>query len=362
MALPRYQYVYGYSLFNDLHNFLPELLYDAEMFPSRTFDFVRYRMSFLFPEEFSHYQHSYRLYAAASRRSAYQQWQTADHQRRSAAAATAIPVAADIRVNQVVFEPPTVDEARLGLREASRSEASHENADVDTMMQSTIGAHSGLTGPSAPRGLSDPAPIPLGLSGPTAPIPFGLSGPAAPVLRTPVRPQVVVDHPAIRRSSPAMLRNMLNTPMRMRPNRVVLEEDGMNNAMVSALLGLFGTVNGDGNGLGNILRNDLVFEDVVVVPTNRQIDDASTLLTPAEVLPETICAVCQHRDYDISRDITQVDTTIEVDRRWRRLLCNHAFHRPCIDQWFTQSVLCPICRSDIRTIPTESPVPSLESP
>ena len=217
-------------------------------------------------------------------------------------------------------------------------------------MRSTIQTTMTSSGPaSAPMGPSGP-PAPTGLSGPPAPL--GPSGPAAPLFRTPARP-------------PAMLRAMLNTPVRMRGNRVVLEEDGANDAMVSALLGLLGHGQGQGNGLGQFLGNNLnnlVFEDVPVVPTNQQIDDASTLLVPVEVPPETICSVCQHHYYDVENDITQVDVRTGVDWMWRRLHCNHSFHRPCIDQWFTQSVLCPICRADVRITTRETPSPTPESP
>ena len=361
MALPRYQYIYGYSLFNDLHNFLPELLYDAEMFPSRTFDFVRYRMSYLFPQDFSYQQHSYRLYAAATRRSAYQQAQQEQlayraHVATAATAATAATVEPDAPVVTIVSATPvataaTVTPVNARVYEVLYDEIHYNNADdTDTMMRSTI---------QTTTTSSDLASAPSGPSGPPAPTaPLGPSGPAAPLIRTPARPPRPINT-----SSPAMLRAMLNTPLRMRTNRVVLEDDRANDPMVSALLGLLG--HGQGNGLGQFLGNNLnnlVFEDVPVVPTNQQIDDASTLLVPVEVSPETICSVCQHHYYDVENDITQVDVRTGVDWMWRRLHCNHSFHRPCIDQWFTQSVLCPICRADIRTIPRETPSPSPESP
>jgi hypothetical protein len=373
MALPRYQYIYGYSLFNDLHNFLPELLYDAEMFPSRTFDFVRYRMSFLFPEDFSYQQHSYRLYSAATRRSAYQQAQQAQmayraHFVNAATAATAATAEPDAPVVTIVsatavatataatVTPVPVD-ARVNLVLYDEAHYNH-GGDMDTMMRSTIQTTMTSSGPaSAPMGPSGP-PAPTGLSSPPAPL--GPSGPAAPLFRTPARPPRPINT-----SSPAMLRAMLNTPVRMRGNRVVLEEDGANDAMVSALLGLLGHGQGQGNGLGQFLgnnQNNLVFEDVPVVPTNQQIDDASTLLVPVEVPPETICSVCQHHYYDVENDITQVDIRTGVDWMWRRLHCNHSCHRPCIDQWFTQSVLCPICRADVRITTRETPSPSPESP
>lgn len=36
--------------------------------------------------------------------------------------------------------------------------------------------------------------------------------------------------------------------------------------------------------------------------------------------------------------------------RCRQLPCDHIFHTQCIDQWFTVSVLCPMCKRNIRAI------------
>ena len=29
--------------------------------------------------------------------------------------------------------------------------------------------------------------------------------------------------------------------------------------------------------------------------------------------------------------------------------CNHTFHKACIDQWLERSILCPLCRTPVRT-------------
>jgi len=36
--------------------------------------------------------------------------------------------------------------------------------------------------------------------------------------------------------------------------------------------------------------------------------------------------------------------------RYRKLPCNHQFHKRCIDKWFNESVKCPMCRQDIRDL------------
>jgi hypothetical protein len=74
------------------------------------------------------------------------------------------------------------------------------------------------------------------------------------------------------------------------------------------------------------------FTDVPVVPTNDQVDSATTLGRSDVAEP---CAICQ--------DVMENSQSI---RRINR--CQHAFHRSCIDTWFESGVTCPICRIDIR--------------
>lgn len=38
------------------------------------------------------------------------------------------------------------------------------------------------------------------------------------------------------------------------------------------------------------------------------------------------------------------------NERYRKLPCNHCFHKRCIDKWFAQSVKCPMCTQDIREL------------
>lgn len=49
-----------------------------------------------------------------------------------------------------------------------------------------------------------------------------------------------------------------------------------------------------------------------------------------------ICAICY-------------DDFIE-NERYRKLPCSHEFHKRCIDQWFKESVKCPLCTQDVRTL------------
>jgi len=82
------------------------------------------------------------------------------------------------------------------------------------------------------------------------------------------------------------------------------------------------------------IMNPMPMENVVVFPSTEQIA-ASTRVFTTEARLEECCAVCQE-DIEPSVEVRQIKQ------------CTHVFHRDCVDQWFEQSVFCPICRLDIR--------------
>jgi len=87
-----------------------------------------------------------------------------------------------------------------------------------------------------------------------------------------------------------------------------------------------------------------LFQDIVIHASQELIDDGSTLRTLLMDLEEN-CSICQDR--------------MRQGENVRRLnACQHEFHGACVDNWFLRrSVLCPICRHDIR-----DPTPVLRSP
>lgn len=85
----------------------------------------------------------------------------------------------------------------------------------------------------------------------------------------------------------------------------------------------------------------------VIVSPSREIIEANTEILLGSDLPSgTVCSVCQD--------------AISATESCRKLrVCQHVYHRVCIDQWFSRSVFCPSCRHDIR-IRNEGP--RLEEP
>lgn len=72
-----------------------------------------------------------------------------------------------------------------------------------------------------------------------------------------------------------------------------------------------------------------------IVPTQGQIDAATTLRAAMAVDEDAECSVCQtnYTEGQALRTITG---------------CEHMFHKSCIDPWFARNSQCPNCRYDIR--------------
>lgn len=81
---------------------------------------------------------------------------------------------------------------------------------------------------------------------------------------------------------------------------------------------------------------------VRVFPSEAQVTTATRL--EAVILEGEVCPICQ-------------DVFAIADEKRVINACNHGFHRSCIDTWFEENVHCPVCRHDIREVPTNSALP-----
>jgi hypothetical protein len=83
-------------------------------------------------------------------------------------------------------------------------------------------------------------------------------------------------------------------------------------------------------------------DPVVVRPTDVQIARATTSTSVPPI--DTNCSICQ-------------DSLMEPGTRITH--CGHVFHTNCIAEWFTRSVVCPMCRHDIREVGHPAPTSSV---
>lgn len=81
--------------------------------------------------------------------------------------------------------------------------------------------------------------------------------------------------------------------------------------------------------LGQMDLSGNFFDPVTVAPSQQQIIAATERNVS---VPDTTCAICQ--------DSVPFATRIRA--------CGHCFHDTCIQQWFSMSPRCPVCRHDIR--------------
>jgi len=70
--------IYGYTCLDELHYLFPEILYDNTIFPNnesnRMLNWVRHRLTYLFPQSFRRARHDYERLRAESRRNDYDDW------------------------------------------------------------------------------------------------------------------------------------------------------------------------------------------------------------------------------------------------------------------------------------------------
>jgi hypothetical protein len=64
----RLEHPYGVGIFDDLHNYLPEVLYDSNMFDSTLIAFLQRRVQGVFSEEYARNRTQYRLFQQTQRR------------------------------------------------------------------------------------------------------------------------------------------------------------------------------------------------------------------------------------------------------------------------------------------------------
>lgn len=89
---------------------------------------------------------------------------------------------------------------------------------------------------------------------------------------------------------------------------------------------------------------------VIVAPSQEVLNANTELITGSDLSSNTVCSVCQ-------------DSIAITDACRRLTVCQHVYHRTCIDQWLTRSVFCPSCRHDIRvTSPRLQAAPTPDTP
>ena len=294
----QYETVYGFSTLDELHNFMPEVLYDEAMFPNEMLAYFRHRMSTLFQTTFTRQQHIYNIYMSQARRIAFDEWRRTRNNNVPAPPAgvpdilgalnnvfnNAIPTTSNIRVEIPIA--PMTPQAQIRRR-------------------ATVELPSGQTTRTAGAGAGAPG-----------------AEPATTYTPPPPRRQ--------RNPSNFITANeLLNLT-----NNTVNGGDATSflNILTGAMLG------GLDIPITTTAGTRGFWHEVDVVATQAQIDAGSTVVEGSTIGADINCAICQEHTYADGASSHQ----------WRQLHCSHQFHRECVDSWLEQSVHCPVCRADIR--------------
>ena len=95
------------------------------------------------------------------------------------------------------------------------------------------------------------------------------------------------------------------------------------------------------------------YDRIPINPSPAELNAGSRLVDSSVIAADAICTICQEREQPAAQ---------ETSGTWRQLVsCQHTFHKNCIDRWFTENVLCPVCRADIRVVTTAQTQPGQSS-
>ena len=308
----QYETVYGFSTLDELHNFMPEVLYDEAMFPNEMVAYFRHRVSQLFQTTFTRQQHVYNIYMAQARRVAFDEW------RRSR--------------NRIPAPPDGVPDVLSALNNMF-------NTAIPTTSNIRVEIPLNPVTPQAQIRRRAPPDLPSGT---------GNLNTVGQSLRTATATQGASAQGAEPTTAPP--------PRRQRnPNNFITANE---------LLNLTTPTGGDATSFLNILTGAMLggldipitttggargfWHEVDVVATHAQIDAGSTVVEGSTIGADVNCAICQEHTYADG----------ESSHQWRQLHCSHQFHRECVDSWLEQSVHCPVCRADIREASGASSIPA----
>ncbi len=286
----QYNYIYRVPLFDDLHNYFPEILYGSPTRFGSVDDLLLYVR-----QQVRWHSDLYRIGQDTYQR-------LPQDPRRPVAPASA-PVAAPVPPPAAV--PPAVP---------APAPAQQRQPNLNPWFSSSPSSPSYTTGSST--GSPDASPI---------------------------RNNNIVPLPPPVPNRPVYMRGTANLLDGLRPR--VIRNDVLGTNLFDNLMNIFmqpnvpgaTTISIFGTGLTDAALEDALrtASPVIVHPSNEQIDEATTILTAATEHLQSQCMVCLE-NFIVGQELRKID------------FCNHIFHKSCIDTWFERNVRCPMCRHDIR--------------
>jgi len=232
---PVYEHVYGFDIFDTIHNFFPEIMYDTDLFTNDMETWFRYRLSVLFPAMYTRQQNLYRIYRSNTVRSEYDNWRQSN--------------------DSFITRPVPM---RFGPASSSRNRVNTQRniPRTNSIPATPIAAQTSRTGINSR--INQPYPVQ------TNPMPS-----------QPMEFRRVVRTPNVIQPSPeSLLISILNPEIR--------------NEM--SILSNLATH------LWRDMDSQEIYTDVLVAPSAQHIERASTIQENSQIPPETVCAICQDHE------------------------------------------------------------------
>lgn len=272
-----------------MHQLFPELLYDNVLFPhddnsafGRVLNWMRFRLTHLYPQTFTRARQAYTNNTAAERRDEYDEWMWLRN----------------VRNANIVRTPPSIN--RISM----------------SPLQASLNNWGGQQGQS--------------------PINAMMFVPASTVTTA---------------TAPA--------PATEERNRILSAVNLSNIIRNTMIDDIVGTLLVQPQGVSNTAFWANFYDRIPVNPSAAEINAGSRLLESSVVAADAICTICQERESPqnspYTRDVSGAS--------WRQLVnCQHMFHKNCIDRWFREHVVCPVCRADVRLATAAATVPTGQIP
>jgi hypothetical protein len=297
---------------NDLHEIVPEFLYDTEIASSPTIRFFQQRLSHMYPE--FHRQRGYYLREQAdSRRTALRAANLRPSRIPNPVINSpptlhrAVPIAHNPTsfATPTVFTPTTVP---LQTPPVIQTWESLQNSTYENLIRNLL--LSIVNDNNVPAASSDEEEDEV----------------VTPPVTTSQGPVTTSQGP------------VASQGQRQRPVRHILR---------TARGGINITIPGDLDGAW--------WDPVTVRPSATLYNRNTEVLDASGVSLEVNCSICQSH---VLEDLSGA----AAGNTWRRIRqCGHMFHTSCIDRWFSQNIHCPLCRTDIRTLISSASVTSTTS-
>ena len=296
----QYETVYGFSTLDELHNFMPEVLYDEAIFPNEMLAYFRHRIGTLFQTTFTRQQNIYNIYMSQARRDAFDEWRRSRNRNTIPAPPAGVPDILGALNNVFNNAIPTTSNIRVEIPVAPIT------PQAQIRRRATVELPSGQTTRTAAAPGAEPTTT----------------------TNTPPPPR--------RQRNPSSFITANELYHLAAPTGG--EATSFLNILTGAMLG------GLDIPITTTVGNRGFWNEVDVTASAAQIDAGSTVVEGSTIGADINCAICQEHTY---ADVNSSEG-LRSSHQWRKLHCSHQFHRECVDSWLEQSVHCPVCRADIR--------------